>query len=176
LRQRLGVHQANWGISKSREMDRLTDRASPEAIAQAARRAGAASVAFTYNDPTIFAEYAMDVADACHALGVKTVSVTVRDPVLAPRARRVRRVRRADRRPIRRRDRRLRPAPDARRDLAKSSPGRDDERDASGAGVAGLHPISLATPSHALATRWGNDRHYGRYVPRSSFAWLVMIT
>ena len=57
-------------------MDRLTDLASPEAIAEAARRAGAASVAFTYNDPTIFAEYAMDVADACHARGVKTVAVT----------------------------------------------------------------------------------------------------
>src|SRR5678809_1358476 len=45
----------NWDISKSREMDRLTDLASPEAIARAAQRAGAASVAFTYNDPTIVA-------------------------------------------------------------------------------------------------------------------------
>jgi len=66
----------NWDISKSRAMDRLTDRASPEAIARAAQEAGAASVAFTYNDPTIFAEYAMDTADACHALGLKTVAVT----------------------------------------------------------------------------------------------------
>ncbi len=66
----------NWDISKSREMDRLTDQASPEAIAKAAQRAGAHSVAFTYNDPTIFAEYAMDVADACHAVGIKTVAVT----------------------------------------------------------------------------------------------------
>src|SRR5688572_918534 len=66
----------NWDISKSREMDRLQDEASPEAIARAAERAGATSVAFTYNDPTIFAEYAMDVADACHALGIKTVAVT----------------------------------------------------------------------------------------------------
>ncbi len=66
----------NHDISKSREMDRLTDRASPEAIASAAHRAGAHSVAFTYNDPTIFAEYAMDVADACHAVGIKTVAVT----------------------------------------------------------------------------------------------------
>src|SRR5438132_1253159 len=54
----------NWDISKSKEMDRLTDEASPEGIARAAKRAGATSVAFTYNDPTIFAEYAMDVADA----------------------------------------------------------------------------------------------------------------
>lgn len=66
----------NWDISKSREMDRLQDQASPMAIARAARDAGATSVAFTYNDPVIFAEYAMDTADACHALGVKTVAVT----------------------------------------------------------------------------------------------------
>jgi pyruvate formate lyase activating enzyme len=57
-------------------MDRLVDEASPEAIARAAKRAGATSVAFTYNDPTIFAEYAMDVADACHAQGIHTVAVT----------------------------------------------------------------------------------------------------
>jgi len=66
----------NWDISKSRDMDRLMDQASPEAIARAAERAGCRSVAFTYNDPVIFAEYAMDVADACHALGVQTVAVT----------------------------------------------------------------------------------------------------
>ena len=66
----------NWDISKSREMDTLMDEASPEAIAQAAKRYGAQSVAFTYNDPVIFAEYAMDTADACHALGIKTVAVT----------------------------------------------------------------------------------------------------
>ncbi len=66
----------NWDISKSREMERLADRASPVAIAGAARDGGAASVAFTYNDPVIFAEYAMDVADACHDAGIKTVAVT----------------------------------------------------------------------------------------------------
>lgn len=66
----------NWDISKSRDMDRLMDTASPQAIAEAAVKAGAKSVAFTYNDPVIFAEYAMDVADACHARGVKTVAVT----------------------------------------------------------------------------------------------------
>jgi pyruvate formate lyase activating enzyme len=66
----------NWDISKSREMDRLVDSASPEGIASAAKRAGAASVAFTYNDPTIFTEYAMDTADACHAQGIHTVAVT----------------------------------------------------------------------------------------------------
>jgi pyruvate formate lyase activating enzyme len=66
----------NWDISKSREMDRLMDQASPAQIAQVAHDTGCASVAFTYNDPVIFAEYAMDTADACHALGVKTVAVT----------------------------------------------------------------------------------------------------
>lgn len=66
----------NWDISKSREMDTLMDDATPQVIAQAAQRYGAQSVAFTYNDPVIFAEYAMDTADACHALGIKTVAVT----------------------------------------------------------------------------------------------------
>jgi pyruvate formate lyase activating enzyme len=66
----------NWDISKSRDMDRLMDQASPDAIAQAAQRHGCKSVAFTYNDPVIFAEYAMDVADSCHALGIQTVAVT----------------------------------------------------------------------------------------------------
>lgn len=66
----------NWDISKSREMDRLMDQATPEDIAQAARRHGARSVAFTYNDPVIFAEYAMDTADACRALGLHSVAVT----------------------------------------------------------------------------------------------------
>jgi len=66
----------NWDISKSREMDTLMDQASPVAIAEAARRAGCRSVAFTYNDPVIFAEYAMDAADACHDLGIQAVAVT----------------------------------------------------------------------------------------------------
>ncbi len=66
----------NHDISKSRQMDTLQDAASPTAIAQAAHAAGAASVAFTYNDPVIFAEYALDTAQACHALGVRTVAVT----------------------------------------------------------------------------------------------------
>src|SRR5574337_1330385 len=76
----------NWDISKSRDMDRLADRATPEAIARAAKRSGAASVAFTYNDPTIFAEYAMDAADACHAEGIHTVAVTAGYIYAEPRA------------------------------------------------------------------------------------------
>ncbi len=66
----------NWDISKSRSFDKLLDQASPEAIARCAEQYGCKSVAFTYNDPVIFAEYAMDVADACHAKGIKTVAVT----------------------------------------------------------------------------------------------------
>lgn len=66
----------NWDISKSRAFDRLTDEASPEKIARCARQMGCKSVAFTYNDPVIFAEYAMDIARECHRLDVKTVAVT----------------------------------------------------------------------------------------------------
>ena len=66
----------NWDISKSREIDTLADSAAPEVIAEAARRLGCRSVAFTYNDPVIFHEYAIDVAQACRELGIKTVAVT----------------------------------------------------------------------------------------------------
>ncbi len=66
----------NWDISKSRHFDKLLDQASPEDIVRCAEKYGCKSVAFTYNDPVIFAEYAMDVADACHARGIRTVAVT----------------------------------------------------------------------------------------------------
>lgn len=66
----------NWDISKSRDMDRLMDAASPDEIAATAEAHGCTSVAFTYNDPVIFTEYAIDVAAACHARGLKTVAVT----------------------------------------------------------------------------------------------------
>jgi pyruvate formate lyase activating enzyme len=66
----------NWDISKSREIAKLADEASPEKIARAAQKLGCRSVAFTYNDPTIFFEYAMDVADACRANGIAAVAVT----------------------------------------------------------------------------------------------------
>jgi pyruvate formate lyase activating enzyme len=66
----------NWDMSKSREMDTLADAASPATLAAAARDLGCASVAFTYNDPVIFLEYAVDVARACHEQGVRTVAVT----------------------------------------------------------------------------------------------------
>ncbi len=66
----------NWDISKAREFDRLADAASPETIAIAAKRLGCRSVAFTYNDPVIFAEYAIDVAKACHELAIAAIAVT----------------------------------------------------------------------------------------------------
>ena len=66
----------NWDISKSKEIDTLAEQASPEAIARAAVELGCRSVAFTYNDPVIFMEYAIDVADACREVGVKAVAVT----------------------------------------------------------------------------------------------------
>jgi pyruvate formate lyase activating enzyme len=76
----------NWDISKARAFDRLQERASPEAIAAAALRAGCRSVAYTYNDPTIFLEYAIDVAQACRASGLRNVAVSAGYICAAPRA------------------------------------------------------------------------------------------
>ncbi len=75
----------NWDISKSRQIDTLADAASPETIARAAAELGCRSVAFTYNDPVIFLEYAVDVADACHKKGIKTVAVTAGEICPEPR-------------------------------------------------------------------------------------------
>lgn len=66
----------NWDISRSRQMDRLADLARPEHIAAASRRHGCRSVAYTYNDPVIFHEYAIDVAQACREEGIASVAVT----------------------------------------------------------------------------------------------------
>ena len=66
----------NWDMSKSREMDTLADAASPEKIAFVAKEYGCESVAFTYNDPVIFHEYAIDIAQACHEVGVNSVAVS----------------------------------------------------------------------------------------------------
>jgi pyruvate formate lyase activating enzyme len=75
----------NWDISKSREIDTLSQAASPEALAAEAQRLGCRSVAFTYNDPVIFMEYAMDVADACRERGIKAVAVSAGYMNAAPR-------------------------------------------------------------------------------------------
>ncbi|GAA2586815.1 AmmeMemoRadiSam system radical SAM enzyme [Dactylosporangium fulvum] len=75
----------NWDISKSREIDTLAASAGPEDLADAAQRLDCRSVAFTYNDPVIFMEYAMDVADACRARGIKAVAVSAGYMNPAPR-------------------------------------------------------------------------------------------
>jgi pyruvate formate lyase activating enzyme len=66
----------NWSMTRSRDLDHACQSASPERIAASARQIGCRSVAFTYNDPVIWAEYAIDTAKACRATGVKTVAVT----------------------------------------------------------------------------------------------------
>jgi pyruvate formate lyase activating enzyme len=66
----------NWDMSKSREMDKLMDLAMPETLAQTAQALGCASLAYTYNDPVVFMEYAMDAADAGHELGIRSIAVT----------------------------------------------------------------------------------------------------
>ena len=76
----------NWDISKSREIDTLADAASPDALARTAEGLGCASVAFTYNDPVIFLEYAMDVARACHERNIRSVAVTAGYICAEPRA------------------------------------------------------------------------------------------
>lgn len=67
---------ANWDVARAQDMDRLMDAASPDGIAGAAVAYGAQSVAFTGNDPVVFAEYAIDTALACKARGIKSVAVT----------------------------------------------------------------------------------------------------
>ena len=76
----------NWDMSKSREMDRLADAATPEELAVAAERLGCSSVAFTYNDPVVFMEYAIDVAQACRERGLYSVAVTAGYMCAEPRA------------------------------------------------------------------------------------------
>lgn len=66
----------NWDMSKSREMDTLADQAMPDRLAEVAVELACQSIAFTYNDPIIFLEYAVDVAAACRAADVKAVAVT----------------------------------------------------------------------------------------------------
>ncbi len=76
----------NWDISKSREIDTLADHASPEKIAQTAADLNCRSIAFTYNDPVIFHEYAIDCAKACHEKDIKSVAVSAGYVCKAPRA------------------------------------------------------------------------------------------
>lgn len=66
----------NWDISTAKEYDVLADEASPEKVARVATELGTPSIAFTYNDPVIFHEYAIDIADAARERGIRTVAVT----------------------------------------------------------------------------------------------------
>ncbi len=75
----------NHDISKARDTDTLADAATPGAIAPAAAPPWGETVAFTYNDPVIFAEYAMDIADACKERGIHSVAVTAGYMSAAPR-------------------------------------------------------------------------------------------
>ena len=76
----------NWDMSKSREFSKLASKASPAALAAAAVQTGCRSVAYTYNDPVIFMEYAIDTALACRERGIKSVAVTAGYMSDAPRA------------------------------------------------------------------------------------------
>lgn len=76
----------NWDMSKSREMDTLADRATPEDLASAAERLGCSSIAFTYNDPVVFMEYAIDSAQCCRERGIRSVAVTAGYMCAEPRA------------------------------------------------------------------------------------------
>ncbi|MEM7166077.1 MAG: AmmeMemoRadiSam system radical SAM enzyme [Planctomycetota bacterium] len=76
----------NWDISKAREFDKLSAEATPDDIALAALQLGCRSVAFTYNDPVIFLEYAVDVAAACRSRNIRTVAVTAGEICPEPRA------------------------------------------------------------------------------------------
>lgn len=75
----------NWDISKSRQVDTLADAADPATLARAAAELGCRSVAFTYNDPVIFLEYAVDVAVACRERGIAAVAVTAGEICPQPR-------------------------------------------------------------------------------------------
>ncbi|MGH8876506.1 MAG: AmmeMemoRadiSam system radical SAM enzyme [Stackebrandtia sp.] len=76
----------NWDISKSREIDTLSGEAAPDTLARAAKELGCSSIAFTYNDPTIFLEYAVDAAQACAELGIKAIAVSAGYINAEPRA------------------------------------------------------------------------------------------
>ncbi|NVJ59865.1 MAG: AmmeMemoRadiSam system radical SAM enzyme [Gammaproteobacteria bacterium] len=66
----------NWDMSKSREMETLASSALPEQIAQVAKKYNCKSVAYTYNDPVIFLEYAVDTAIACRQDNINNIAVT----------------------------------------------------------------------------------------------------
>ncbi len=66
----------NWSISKAKldELNSLT--ASPEEVVNLAKHYNTPSIAFTYNDPTIFGEYVIDISKIAREEGIKSVMVT----------------------------------------------------------------------------------------------------
>ncbi len=66
----------NWEMTKSRNTEQLSKKADPSEIARLAKKSHCKSVAFTYNDPVIFAEFAIDTAIACREAGLKSIAVT----------------------------------------------------------------------------------------------------
>ncbi|EAR60779.1 AmmeMemoRadiSam system radical SAM enzyme [Neptuniibacter caesariensis] len=66
----------NWDMSKSRQMDTLSDNATPQQLVEAAIQHNCIGLAFTYNDPVIFMEYALDAISACHEEKLKAVAVS----------------------------------------------------------------------------------------------------
>ena len=65
----------NWGLSTSREYDAMQNL-NPERCAQLALEQGCSAIAFTYNEPTISAEFCIDVSRAAHGAGIKTIAVS----------------------------------------------------------------------------------------------------
>ena len=66
----------NWHISKSKANPESLNKTSPEEMVEIAKKYKCKSVAFTYNDPIIFFEYAIDTAKLCRKNDIKTVAVT----------------------------------------------------------------------------------------------------
>ena len=66
----------NWNISKNKADPKSLNKTSPQEIVNIAQKYNCKSVAFTYNDPIIFFEYATDTAKLCRENNIKTVAVT----------------------------------------------------------------------------------------------------
>ena len=86
LQPRLPVLPELGHLQVARDRHAWPTRPRPRRSPRAAAALGCRSVAFTYNDPVIFPEYAIDMAEACRARGIKTVAVTAGYQCPEPRA------------------------------------------------------------------------------------------
>jgi pyruvate formate lyase activating enzyme len=66
----------NWEISQSRPEDLPGEYAPPERIVELAARAKCPTIAYTYSEPTVWAEFAMDTADAAHRAGIRSIVIS----------------------------------------------------------------------------------------------------